>query len=114
MLTAAHGDGHPSIAIALGHLAEVARRRHENERAVELLGRALTIRQAALGEAHPQLATTLQALAQVELEVGRTADARAHAQRALELLPADAEARAALEDLLDRAQMPSQGPSTPP
>lgn len=96
-----HGESHPSVAVALGHLAEVAVRTGDPERAVGLLRRALTIREAALGPSHPQLARTLQALAEAELALGEVGPARAHAERAVGLIPTG-EGKSALQGWIAR------------
>jgi tetratricopeptide (TPR) repeat protein len=56
MLIEIVGPQHPSVAVALSNYATVHGTLEENQPAIELLERALTINEQALGESHPMTA----------------------------------------------------------
>ena len=78
------GDDHPQVALILAQLAELAKT-SDPERAEELFARAVAIQRAVYREPHPDLASTLNNRAVLDLERGRLEAAEAGFLEALRL-----------------------------
>jgi Flp pilus assembly protein TadD len=63
------------VALSVGNLAQLRVVQGQPEKAEPLYRRALTIREQALGPFHPEVAKTLEDLANVLRKVGRTDEA---------------------------------------
>ncbi len=80
---AAYGQGHPSVARALGNLASLASLRNQQSEARDLLRRALAILEPAYGPDHPTIARYLGDLGEALVRTGDTAAAQPVLERAL-------------------------------
>ncbi len=69
----------------LNNLGYLYLHQHRFAEAINLLQRALRIRENCLSATHPQVATTLGTLAEVEFSAGQYEAARAHFSRAIEI-----------------------------
>ncbi len=88
-------------ATVLGNLGAIAEMQGETEDAEKWLGRALTIRERLLGEAHPLVAETLNDLALAYSMEGRFETARGLYRRALAILEAQPDAKGTLAAALN-------------
>jgi tetratricopeptide (TPR) repeat protein len=79
------GEGQPSVAVTLEHLAALADQRGFKKKAEEYRLEALRIREEALGVDHPDLAETLILLGVTREMAGRFEEAEAYFQRALSI-----------------------------
>jgi tetratricopeptide (TPR) repeat protein len=80
------GDAHVSTANVLDALGKIYQAQDDYPAAQASMARALAIREKALGADSPDVASSLQGLASLELDRGGCAEAVKHARRALAIL----------------------------
>ncbi|MEM7586675.1 MAG: serine/threonine-protein kinase [Acidobacteriota bacterium] len=93
------GPDHPQVALIIAQLAELERR-NDTDRAEALVRRALEIQRKVYREPHPDLASTLNNKAILELDRGHLDAAEAGFREALEIQRATHDGESALEAMV--------------